>query len=100
MELAGRIKLHHNTSTTTIQGGKGGVGKKGEGREGTFLVEYLNVVTCGSRNNSLYPDCLSTLEVAGAGGCKAKLGKKEWRLQGRANLHALDLFPLIELPHF
>lgn len=51
-------------------------GKKERRRKeaGAFPVEYLKVVvSSSSRNNNLYPDCLSTLEV---GGIKWNWGKR------------------------
>lgn len=50
----------------------------GRKRVGAFLVKHLNVITSSSRNNNLYPDCISTLEV-GVRWHKVEVEEKEWR---------------------
>lgn len=100
VELAGHIKLQPALQWLLSRGtGRKKRKRNNFGKEGrNFSLEYLSVVTGScSRNNNLYPDCLSTLEV---GGHEVEQGEKERRRRGRANLHVLDLFPLIEPPHF
>lgn len=58
-----------------------------------------------SRNNNLSPDCLCTLEAGREGGREGgwtgAVGERGMETErGRENLHALDLFPLIELARF
>lgn len=63
----------------------------GGGKQGSIFSWIFKVV---SRNNNLHPDCLCTLAVAPksvTGGIRMETA------QVKKNLHALDLFSLIEL---